>query len=85
MLTQSSAPSVAPQRSGLVPLTRWAKEIGRTTSTVWRWRKFGWLQTVNICGKLYVASDEIERFEARAAAGEFAREPIVPLREKVTA
>jgi hypothetical protein len=85
MITETSALSAAPQRSGLVPLTRWAEEIGRTTSTIWRWRKFGWIRTTNICGKLYVAKEEIERFEARAAAGEFAKEPIVPVRATLAA
>lgn len=73
------------RHGGLVPLTRWAEEIGRTTSTIWRWRKLGWITTINICGKLYVAAEEVERFEARAAAGEFAREPIVPVRERAVA
>jgi hypothetical protein len=76
---------VAARRGGLVPLTRWAKEIGRTTSTLWRWRSTGWLVTVNVAGKLYLTVEEIERFNARAAAGEFSREPVVPVREKVTA
>lgn len=31
------------------------------------------IETVNIHGKLYVTADEVARFEARAAAGEFAQ------------
>jgi predicted site-specific integrase-resolvase len=63
-----------------VPLRRWAEQIGRTTSTIWRWRKFGWIEVVNIAGKLYISAQEVERFNTRAAAGEFSREPVVPQR-----
>jgi len=69
-------------RHGLIPLTRWAKEIGRTTSTLWRWRNLGWITVVNVYGKNYIAEAEIERFNARAAAGEFAKKAVVPLRTK---
>jgi hypothetical protein len=85
MIAETNTESAAPKRSGLRPLTRWAGEIGRTTNTIWRWRNFGWLQTVNIAGKLYVSDEEIDRFQARAAAGEFAREPVMPVREKALA
>ena len=76
---------VAARRSGLVPLTRWAKEIGRTTCTLWRWRSLGWITVQNIAGKLYISRLEIERFEARAAAGEFSRTPTVPVRDRKAA
>jgi hypothetical protein len=82
---QNPAQAEDSRRGGLVPLSRWAKEIGRSTPTIWRWRKLGWIKTVNICSKLYVAAEEIQRFEARAAAGEFAREPVVPIKEKAVA
>jgi hypothetical protein len=80
MLTEYNATGAAPQRSGLVPLTRWAKEIGRTTSTLWRWRNNGWIAVINVAGKLYISGEEIDRFNTRAAAGEFSREPVVPVR-----
>ncbi len=71
------------QTRGLVPipLRRWAAEIGRTPATVWRWRKLGWLHTINIAGKQFVMPDEAERFAARAAAGEFSRKAVVPSKE----
>ena len=65
---------------GLIPLTRWGEEIGRTTCTLWRWRNLGWITTLNVAGKLYISRQEIERFEARAQAGEFSRTPTVPRR-----
>ncbi len=42
-------------------------------TTVWRFRRKGFLRTINICGRHYVLRSEIARFNARAAAGEFAR------------
>ena len=50
----------------------------RSLTTLWRWRKLGWLRTVNIAGRQYVTNEALEEFNRRAAAGEFAREPKVP-------
>jgi hypothetical protein len=68
--------------AGIRSLASFTAEIGKTPSTVWRWRKQGWLDVLNICGKLYVTSEAIERFKARAAAGEFSKAPVVPQRTK---
>lgn len=43
--------------------------------TGWRWRKKGWVETLNIAGKLYITGDEIDRFNQRAKDGEFSKEP----------
>jgi hypothetical protein len=59
--------------SNLLAFDRWLKDIDRTPATGWRWRKRGWIDTVNICGRLYVSRHEINRFEERAAAGEFSK------------
>jgi hypothetical protein len=67
---------------GVRPLTRFAREIGKTMATVWRWRKQGMLETLNVCGKIYVTDEQICRFKERAAAGEFAREPVGAARRK---
>jgi len=64
--------------SNLFAFDRWLKDIDKTPVTGWRWRRLGWIQTVNICGRLYVSRDEIKRFEQRAAAGEFAAIHKVP-------
>lgn len=47
---------------------------GKPAVTNWRWQKRGWLETVNIAGRLYVTPEQQERFLTRAAAGEFAKE-----------
>jgi hypothetical protein len=59
--------------SRLVPLGRWAREIDRTPSTVWRWRKAGLISVQNVAGRLFIHRDEIARFEAAVAAGELAK------------
>ncbi len=60
-----------------------ARQLGRTPITIWRWQKQGWLDpSINIAGKPYLSREAIERFKRRANAGEFARAPHVPRREK---
>lgn len=58
----------------LVPFNSFLKQNGRSPSSGWRWRKNGWIKIINISGRLYVSREEIEKFQARAAAGEFARQ-----------
>ena len=67
--------------SNLRAFDRWLKDIDKTPATGWRWRKRGWINTVNICGRLYISRDEISRFETRAAAGEFSKLHKVPKRK----
>ncbi len=43
--------------------------------TAWRFRRRGWLTTVNICGRVYVTEEACRDFVRRAEAGEFAKEP----------
>jgi hypothetical protein len=59
--------------SNLFAYDRWLRGIDKTAATGWRWRKRGWIKTVNICGRLYVSRHEISMFEERAAAGEFSK------------
>jgi hypothetical protein len=68
-------------RRAVVSLQRWLAEVGVTACTAWRWRKKGWLKTVNICGRQYLTQEAIEEFTRRAAAGEFAKEHKVPGRQ----
>ena len=42
----------------IISLDKWREQIGVTVCTVWRWRKKGWLKTVNICGRQYVNDQE---------------------------
>jgi hypothetical protein len=64
----------------LLAFHRWLKDIDKTPATGWRWRKRGWIPTINIAGRLYVSRQAIAEFERRAAAGEFAKEHITPKR-----
>lgn len=60
--------------AGIVSLKAYIQRAGISTITGWRWRKKGWLKTVNIAGREYIRSEDIAEFERRAAAGEFSRE-----------
>jgi hypothetical protein len=77
--------SAATPRPALRSWDSWLKEIGRTHTTGWRWRKAGWIQPINICGRLYVSDEAIAAFVRRASAGEFAQEHKVPVRTKEVA
>jgi hypothetical protein len=66
--------------SNLLAFDRWLKDIDKTAATGWRWRKRGWISTVNIAGRVYVSRQAIGEFEARAAAGEFAKQHVTPRR-----
>jgi len=66
--------------SDLVAYDKWLSELSITPATGWRWRKRGWLPTINICGRVYVSRSAIGKFEQRAAAGEFSKTHITPKR-----
>jgi hypothetical protein len=67
------APNGVATSRRLYPFNVWLKDIDRSRATGWRWRCKGIVATVNICGRVFISRDEIERFERRACAGEFAR------------
>jgi hypothetical protein len=52
-------------------LAKFIEQIGITPCTAWRWRRLGLIKTVNLCGRHYILRSEIQRFNERAAAGEF--------------
>ena len=64
---------------GPVALNRWCSQRGISPITAWRWRKKGWLRTVNISGRQYVTQESIAQFNERAERGEFAAEHKVPV------
>jgi len=61
------------QISDLVIVNRWCDSIGIHPITVWRWRKAGYLETININGHVYISKSQIADFEKRARAGEFSK------------
>lgn len=61
------------QSDSLVCFNKWLTDIGVTSTTGWRWRKRGIIQTTNIYGRLYVSESAIASFVAKAKAGEFAK------------
>ncbi len=64
----------------MVPYRTFLDDLGKSSVTGWRMRRDGLVNTINISGKIYIRQQEIQRFEERAAAGEFARVPHVPRR-----
>jgi hypothetical protein len=65
-----------------IALDRFIEQSGLSAVTIWRYRRAGWLKTLNICGRHYLSRSEIARFNARAAAGEFAKAPTKPNRRR---
>ena len=66
----------------IVSLQQWLTNTGVTACTEWRWRKKGWLKTVNIAGRQYLTQEAIDEFTRRAAAGDFAQVHKVPARQR---
>ena len=66
----------------VVSLSKWLAEVGIAPITAWRWRRKGWLKTVNIAGRQYLTQEGIDEFHRRAVAGEFARVHKVPSRKE---
>lgn len=48
------------------------REMGVSDATFWRWRRRGWLRTIQIAGRCYVDVEDMNEFRRRAKAGEFA-------------
>jgi hypothetical protein len=46
----------------IISLQQWLADVGVTACTAWRWRKKGWLKTVNICGRQYLTQEAIDEF-----------------------
>jgi hypothetical protein len=63
-----------------IALDKFVADSGLSPVTIWRYRRAGWLRTLNINGRHYVTRAEILRFNERAANGEFAKtlKPSVP-------
>ena len=70
-----------PNGAAVVSLSRWLEQVGVTQCTAWRWRKKGWLKTVNVAGRQYLTQEAIDEFHRRAIAGEFSQVNKVPSRK----
>ncbi len=57
-----------------VSLDKFLAEMGLSPVSGWRFRKRGWIKTVNIAGRHYVPHESILEFNYRAARGEFSRQ-----------
>ncbi len=67
----------------LTSLAEFARQLGRTPVTLWRWRQDGWLDgIVNIAGKPYIMREGMEKFLRRAQAGEFSKPSHAPKKVK---
>jgi hypothetical protein len=62
---------------GLRAFDAWLRELGRSPNTGYRWRKRGWIKTLNIGGRCYITDDEIKRFISRGENAEFFRRTLV--------
>jgi predicted site-specific integrase-resolvase len=71
----------SPITSSVISLSKWLERVGVTPITAWRWRKKGWLRTVNIAGRQYLTQEAIDEFHRRVVAGEFAQEHKTPSRK----
>lgn len=56
----------------LLAASKVRREMGVSETTFWRWRRRGWLKTVEIAGRCYVDPEDLEEFRRRARAGDFA-------------
>jgi len=68
-----------------IPIGVFQRCLNRSRTCIWRYVQYGWLATININGKLFVASNEATRFAQRAAAGEFSKKPVMPARKGASA
>lgn len=80
-MTNESSIHPAVKPAAVLSLAKWLEQVGVTPCTAWRWRKRGWLKTINIAGRQYLTQEAIDNFTRRATAGEFAQECKVPSRK----
>src|SRR5580700_8989833 len=61
--------------AAVISLSKWLDQVGVTPCTAWRWRKKGWLKTVNIAGRQYLTQEAIDEFHRCAAPVIFPKPP----------
>jgi hypothetical protein len=68
----------------VISVGQFCSQVGISPITAWRWRRSGWLQTINIAGRQYLTAEAVAEFKRRAVSGEFSREHAVPNLAKLT-
>jgi len=58
--------------AGIMSFEAWIKQVGRSRTTGFEWRRAGMIETHDICGRPYVTQDAVVKFLERTRAGEFA-------------
>jgi hypothetical protein len=61
--------------AGITSASVYRRQLGVSKTTLWRYRRNGWLKTINVLGKLYVTRESIAEFEAMMCSGKLAKEP----------
>ncbi len=74
-VTTEIQPSTTPP---IISLHKFCRDAGISTITAWRFRKRGWLETVNVAGRQYLTGEGIAKFKHRATSGEFAQKHVTP-------
>jgi hypothetical protein len=70
-LDEGKSPTASPGQT-VIAVGKLAAQMGRSPVTLWRWRREGWLKTIDIRGRPFVTADALAEFNRRAASGEFA-------------
>ena len=71
-----NAETIQPEAvAGITSASFYRRQLGVSKTTFWRFRRNGWLKTINVLGKLYITREAIAEFEAMMCSGELAKEP----------
>ena len=60
--------------AGITSASVYRRQLGVSKTTMWRYRRNGWLKTINVLGKLYVTRESIAEFEAMMCSGKLAKQ-----------
>ena len=71
LLSKTTPEAVA----GITSASVYRRQLGVSKTTFWRFRRNGWLKTINCLGKLYCTRESIAEFEAMMRSGKLAKEP----------
>jgi len=74
-MNDATSQGSAAELASLPPMSldRFMQDTGLCPTTIWRYRKRGWLRVENIAGRNYITRAAILEFNTRMANGEFAK------------